>query len=45
MKYIIHWLTGDNEFVIGDSISQAFTTAGYSAGAVKAIDWYEEIGE
>ena len=42
-SYIIHWLTGENELVTGESISEAFTNAGHGAGAVKAVDWYEEI--
>ena len=42
-KFIIHWLTTNSEAIEGESISQAFTLAGYGAGAIKAVDWYEEI--
>lgn len=42
-KFKLHWLDGKVEEVEGDSISDAFTNAGYGAGAMIALDWWEEI--
>jgi flavin-binding protein dodecin len=39
----LHWLTGQSEVVNGYDIADAFSKAGYGAGAVRALDWYEEI--
>ena len=39
----LYWLSGKTETIEGDSISDAFTHAGYGQGAVRALDWYEEI--
>ena len=41
--YILHWLDGTTEEIEGNSISDAFTRAGYGAGALRALDYYEEI--
>ena len=41
--YILHWLDGTTEEIEGNSISDAFTRAGYGAGALKALDYYEEV--
>ena len=41
----LHWLNGDTEKIKGESISDAFTKAGYGSGALRALDWYEEIKE
>lgn len=41
----IYWLTGKTEIVTGLDITDACNKAGIGAGAVKAIDWYEEIEE
>ena len=43
MKFILHWLTGETEEIEGNSISEAFTLAGYSSGALRALDYYEEV--
>ena len=40
--FIIHWLDGKVEEISGDNIADAFNKAGYGAGAVAAIDYYEE---
>jgi len=42
-KFILHWLTGKIEIVEGKDIADAFTKAGYSSGALRALDWYEEV--
>ncbi len=39
-KFTLYWLTGDREIVQGRSISEAMTLAGYSQGAVGALDFY-----
>lgn len=41
--YILHWLDGRTEEVIGNSISDAFMRAGYGGGAIKVLDYYEEV--
>jgi len=38
-------LDGSIEIINGNSISYAFTKAGYGAGAIRALDYYEEIKE
>lgn len=40
--YILHWHDGTTEEVQGYSIAHAFTSAGYGAGALAALDYYEE---
>lgn len=40
--FILHWLDGTTEKVYGNSIGNAFTNAGYGAGAIHALDYYEE---
>lgn len=39
----LHWLDGKTELIKGNTIASAFTSAGYGAGALRALDWYEEI--
>lgn len=41
MKYRVYWLSGEVELVEGNDIADALNKAGYGAGAVRAIDWYE----
>lgn len=45
MKFILHWLDGKVEEVEGNSISDAFTRAGYGAGAIRALDWYDIVAK
>lgn len=40
--FILHWLDGKTEKVIGVTIADAFTRAGYGGGAIAALDYYEE---
>ncbi len=42
-NYILHWKTGQTEKVSGENIADAMTHAGYGAGAVRALDYYEEM--
>ena len=41
-NYTLFWLTGEVELVKGNSISEAFTLAGYSNSALGALDFYSE---
>ena len=41
-KFRIHWLDGTTSVIEGDDIASAFNKH-YSAGALRAVDWYEEI--
>jgi len=41
MFFTIYWLGGSFNFIEGNTIEDAFTKAGYGAGAVSAIDWYD----
>lgn len=41
--FILHWLDNRTETVYGESISDAFMRAGYGAGALRALDYYEEV--
>jgi hypothetical protein len=38
--FTLFWLTGKSEIVEGNDIAQAMTLAGYSNGAVRALDFY-----
>jgi len=42
-KYRLHWLSGKPEDVEGDSPANAMNRAGYGAGALPALDYYEEL--
>jgi hypothetical protein len=41
--YILHWLDGKTETVKGSDIADAFSRAGYGAGAIRALDWYDIV--
>lgn len=40
--YTLFWLTGKSELVKGNDPAQAMTLAGYSNGAVRALDFFGE---
>ena len=42
-KFLLHWLDGKTEEVLGTSIADAFSRAGYGGGAIRALDYYEEV--
>ena len=42
-KFKLFWLGGRIEIIEGKTIAEAFTLAGYGAGAVRALDYYKEI--
>lgn len=44
-NFRIHWLDKTSTDVIGPDIAAAMNSAGYGAGAVRAIDWYEELAD
>lgn len=40
MKFTYFWLTGKKEVLVGESASDALNKAGYSEGALRALDFY-----
>jgi len=40
MTFTLYWLTGKRETVEGNTVEQAMTNAGYSNGAVRALDFW-----
>lgn len=40
-SFRLYWLDGKTEVIKGPNIETAFTRRGYGAGAVKAIDFYD----
>lgn len=41
--FIFHWLNGKIEKIKANSVSEAFMLLGYSYGALRALDYYEEV--
>lgn len=41
-NFTLYWRDGRRQIIQGPTIEEAFTAAGYSAGAINAIDWYTE---
>ena len=39
-KFTLYWRPGDREVASGRTIAEAMTLAGYSNGAVRALDFY-----
>ena len=44
-RFRLYWLDGKTEIVEGDGPADAMNRAGYGGGAVRALDYYEEINE
>lgn len=44
-EFILHWKDGQDEKVTGENIADAMTRAGYGAGALPALDYWEEVEE
>lgn len=42
-KYRFHWLDGKVEEGEGRDVADAFTHLGYGAGALRVLDWHEEV--
>ena len=43
--FILHWLDRKEQTIVGTDIKDAFNRAGYGAGAVAAVDYWEEVHE
>lgn len=41
--FCLYWSDGEEETICGESISDAFTKAGYGVGAIRALDYYKEL--
>lgn len=44
-KFTLHWLGGKTETVEGEDIADAYRRAGFGAGALRALDYFEEVEE
>ena len=44
-SFKLHWLDGKIETIKGLNISDAMTKAGYGNGAIRALDYYEEVNQ
>lgn len=42
-RFRLHWEGGEKELVQGVNIADAFNRAGYGGGAIKALDYFEEL--
>ena len=42
-KFRFHWLDGRIEEGDGNDVTDAFRSLGYGGGAMRALDWWEEI--
>ena len=42
-RFKLYWLDGKTEVVSGRNIDDAFNKAGYGAGALRALDYYEPL--
>lgn len=40
--FTLYWLGGKRQIIEGPTISEAFSSVGLGAGAVKALDFYAE---
>ena len=43
--FTLYWLDGAKTVCEGDTIQNAFTTAGFGQGAIKALDFYSSDGK
>lgn len=45
-RFRFHWKTGGKASEgLGLDMADAFTKLGYGAGAMPAVDWYEEVSD
>ena len=42
-KFKLYWLDGTTEIIKGRDAVDAFNSAGIGAGALRALDYYEEV--
>ena len=43
--FIFHWLDGKVDVGCGYSVSNAFSRLGYGGGAIRDLDYFEEVKE
>lgn len=43
--FIFHWDGGKDETLQGESAADALNRAGYGQGAIRALDYFEEVKE
>jgi hypothetical protein len=41
--YYFHWLDGGTEVGLGKTVEDAFSRLGYAVGAMRALDYFEEV--
>ena len=41
-EYVLFWLNGDKTVVHGTNVADAMNNAGFTSGAVRALDFYDE---
>lgn len=44
-KYKLYWLDGRQEIIEGNDVVDAFNRTGIGRGALRALDYYEEVKE
>ena len=44
-RFKLYWLDGEITEIKGHTIADAFRRAGYSSGALRALDYWKEIKE
>ena len=44
-KYKLYWLDGHQEIIEGNDAVDAFNRAGIGRGALRVLDYYEEVKE
>lgn len=44
-KFKLYWLDGKTEVIEGNTIAEALNNAGYGLGAMKALDYWENVLE
>ena len=42
-KFRLHWLDGKKETITGQDVSDAMRRAGYGNGALRALDYWEDL--
>lgn len=44
-EFTLYWKNGEKDFVVGNSVAEAFSGAGYGAGVCRSLDFFEEGNE
>ncbi|MCK5610198.1 hypothetical protein KAR91_50455 [Candidatus Pacearchaeota archaeon] len=42
-RFKLHWLDGSKNIVQGDDITSAVNSAGFGAGSIGALDYWEQL--